>query len=88
MFNLSNLTVSNPTMIGISTSNSTVSNITVIVFLVWLLLVIALVMVVLIRLEGVTHISNLDFLLLRDPTVLPYPLSYSELESLESLSLW
>jgi hypothetical protein len=56
--------------------------------LVLLLSVILLVTVVLIGLEGVTHIPNLDFLFLRDPTVLPYPLSYSESESLESLSLW
>ena len=41
--------------------------------------------VVLIGLEGVTHISYLDFLLLRDPTVLLYPFSYFESESLESL---
>ncbi len=45
-------------------------------------------MVVLIGLEDVTHISNLDFLLIWDPTVLPYPLSYFELESLESLYSW
>ena len=56
--------------------------------LVPLLSVILLVTVVLIGLERVAHISNLDFLLLRDPTVLPYPLSYSELESLESLYSW
>jgi hypothetical protein len=35
-----------------------------------------------------THISNLEFLLLQDPTVLPYPLSYSKLESLELLYSW
>ena len=50
------------------------------------MLVILLATVVFIGLEGVTHlVSNLDFLLLRVPTVLPYPLSYSESESLESL---
>ncbi len=53
-----------------------------------LVLVILLATVVLFGLEGVKHISSLDFLLLRDPTVLPYPLSYSELESLESLYSW
>ncbi len=53
-----------------------------------LVLVILLAMVVLSRLEGVTHKSNLDFLLLRDPTVLPYRLSYSESESLELLYSW
>jgi hypothetical protein len=52
------------------------------------MLEVLLATVVFIGLEGVTHISNLDFLLLRDPTVLPYPLSYSELESLESQSSW
>jgi len=57
----------------------------VILLTVLLLSVIVLVAVVLIGLSGVTHISNLDFLLLLDPTVLPYPLSYSESESLESL---
>ena len=51
------------------------------------MLVILLATVVFIGLEGVTHVSNLEFLLLRDPTVLPYPLSYSESESLELLSL-
>ncbi len=39
-------------------------------------------------LEGITHSSNLDFLLLWDPTALPYPLSYSEAESIESLYSW
>jgi hypothetical protein len=56
--------------------------------LVLLLSVILLLTLVLIGLEGVIHVSNLDFSLLRDPTVLPYPLSYSESESLESLSSW
>jgi hypothetical protein len=51
------------------------------------MLVTLLATVVFIGLEGVTHVSNLEFLLLRDPTVLPYPLSYSESESLELLSL-
>ncbi len=53
-----------------------------------LVLVILLATVVLSGLEGVTHISVLDFLLLLDPTVLPYPLSYFELESLELLYSW
>ncbi len=52
------------------------------------MLVILLATVVLFGLEGVTHISILDFLLLWDPTVLPYPLSYSESESLELLYSW
>jgi hypothetical protein len=51
-------------------------------------LVILLATVVLFGLEGLTHISNLDFLLLQDHTVLPYPLSYSEAESLELLYSW
>ena len=50
------------------------------------LLSVSLLTVVLIGLSGVTHMSNLDFLLLLVPTVvLPYPLSYSESESLVSL---
>ena len=42
------------------------------VILLFLLTVVLLVTVVLIRLEGVTHISNFDFLLLQDSTVPPY----------------
>ncbi len=54
-----------------------------------MLLFIWLAMVALIWLEGVTHISNLDFLLLQDPTtLLLHPLSYSESVSLELLSSW
>ena len=59
-----------------------------VILLTVILLSVILLAVVLIGLSGVTHMSNLDFLLLLVPTVLPYPLSYSESESLVSLLSW
>ena len=89
MFDLSNLTVSNPTRIGISTSSVTGGNHTMIGVCTSRITTSNTTSYgSSIGLEGVTHISNLDFLLLRDPTVLPYPFFYSESESLELLYSW
>ena len=71
----SNSTSINLTKIGLSTSNSTGCNLTSCGSFD--------------RTGGSnTYISNLDFLLLWVSTVLPYSLSYSESESLESLYSW